>query len=176
MRLAGGNMSENEQVAPRRDAVLADEDLSNLGARLVRQVLYPFAIFAAPAFLLSLICYLTIGAFFDGLGVGVRSFAAVLLPLMALTLLVSYRQDVVRTTAEKAPNLAAFVASLAVGARAVWMLQFSSTIPLTEMILSGAFSVLVGTFVVLERERYIAYYFGLILGVLGYVVAFGFHV
>ena len=76
-------------MATRRGAISAD----NWGVRLVDFALYPFALVATPAFLLFLMIFFIARAFADSSGSGVRSFSAVLLPLMVLALLVAFKRE-----------------------------------------------------------------------------------
>lgn len=69
---------------------------NNWGARAVDHILYPIALFATPAFLAVLTVYFVVHAFTRGAGSGVRSFAAVLLPLMVLALLVAFKRNSLR--------------------------------------------------------------------------------
>jgi hypothetical protein len=183
--------------------VAADEEneRSNWGTRLVLTFLYPFALIAAPVFLLALLIYFVVTAFMDGgIGTGIRSVAAALIPLMVLTFIIQYNKSPVRRISteraeipshrvarsrlaewlrsssdpsKKGARALVFIGSLAAGALVMSTLQLSTTIPIGELVASGAFSVLVGSLVTLEKEHYIIYYFGFILGVLGFVTLLG---
>lgn len=175
---------------------------SNWGTRLVLKFLYPFALIAAPVFLLVLLIYFVVTAFIDGgIGTGIRSVAAALIPLMVLTFIIQYNKSPLRmisagsTTetpshrvarsrvaewlrsssdpSKKGARALVFIGSLAAGALVMSTLQLSTSIPIGELVASGAFSVLVGSLVTLEKEHYIIYYFGFILGVLGFVTLLG---
>ncbi len=145
----------------------------NWGTRLIEGFLYPFAISATPVMLLSLLGYLVTKAFTVDLNSGVRSFASVMLPLMTVTYLIKYRRESL-SGAGRAPNWAAFSVMLAFGLLAMRVLSLSTSVPAAELVLSGSFAVLVFSYVVLPRDKMIAYYFGAILGSLAYVVLWGF--
>jgi hypothetical protein len=162
------------EEAPSEHANTSRELHSNWGAHLVRNLLYPFAIFAAPAFLLVLMLYFVITAFIDGgLAQGIQSAAAVLLPLMVVTFLISYRRDAVQAAGEGTAAPLAFLGAFVAGGVVMLTMEWQSSIPVGELVASSAFSVLVGSYVVLERERYISYYFGFVLGILTFVTVMG---
>ena len=76
--------------------------------------------------------------------------------------------------ASRAPNWATFCVMLAVGALLMPLVSVSGTVPVAELVLSGCFSVLVvGPVLIKDRDKTMSYYFGLILGVLGFVVLGG---
>jgi hypothetical protein len=146
----------------------------NWGLWLIHGLLYPFAMVATPLFLLGLIVYFVFQAFSDSTGDGVRSFAAVLLPLMTLALLVAFRKEKLQK-AEKLPSTWAFFLTLAVGIGVLALLAITPTgIPLPELVLSGSFSVLIFSYVALSQDKAMFYYFGMVLGFLLYVVILGF--
>ena len=147
--------------------------LDNWGTELVERVLYPFAIFVTPLFILSLIVFFVADDFRNSLNDGVRSFAAVLLPLMVLTFLVTFRRDDL-SKAGRAPNVLTFSLMLIAGVIVMAVLSFSSSIPLAELLLSGTFAVLVFSYVALPKDKMVSYYFGVILGFLLFVVVNGF--
>jgi hypothetical protein len=150
---------------------------SNWGESLVRSVLYPFASFAAPAFILLLIVLFISRAFSDDLSHGLRSFSAALLPLMAVTYLTMSRKTELSRQASKAPSWFTFAVMFAVGVALMPILSVSSSLPFAELVLSGCFSVLVaGSVLIGDRDKAMSYYFGLILGVLSFVVLAGFPV
>ena len=144
------------------------------GEGLIHRILYPFASFAAPAFLLVLLVFFIWRAFTVDLPSGLRSFAAALLPLMIVTYMTTARRsDLSRRTAQ-VPSWLTFVVMLGVGAALMPIVSISGSVPVAELVLSGCFSVLVGGYVLIEdRDKTMSYYFGLILGVLGSVVLAG---
>lgn len=153
----------------RHEAISTD----NWGARLIETVLYPFALVATPAFLLLLMIFFVGRGFARGTGDGVRSFSAVLLPLMVLALLSALKRENLRK-AEGVGSLWVFLITLFVGVGVMELLTLTPTgVPLPELVLSGSFSVLLFS-LLLSRDKRMFYYFGMILGFLVYVVLFGF--
>jgi hypothetical protein len=146
----------------------------NWGEGLIHRVLYPFASFAAPAFLFVLLVFFIWRAFTVDLASGLRSFAAALLPLMIVTYMTTARQaDLSRRTAQ-VPSWLTIPVMLGIGAALMPIISISGSVPVAELVLSGCFSVLVGGYVLIEdRDKTMSYYFGLILGVLGSVVLSG---
>lgn len=157
-------------MATRRGSISGD----NWGARLIDLALYPFALVATPAFLLFLMVFFVARAFAHSSGNGVRSFSAVLLPLMVLALLVAFKRENLKR-AERVGNIWVFVGTLVIGLGVMELLRLTPTgVPASELILSGSFSVLLFSSVSLSRDKAMFYYFGTILGFLSYVVLFGF--
>jgi hypothetical protein len=158
-----------EQAAPKREL-----NYDNWGLWLINGLLYPFAMVATPLFLLALIVFFVLQAFSDSTGDGVRSFAAVLLPLMTLALLVAFRKEKLQR-AERLPSIWAFFLTLVVGIGVLALLAITPTrIPLPELVLSGSFSVLIFSYLALTQDKAMFYYFGMVLGFLLYVVILGF--
>lgn len=147
--------------------------MDNWGELLIHKFLFPFALFATPSFLLLLMAVFVARAFGDDLYSGVRSFAAVLLPLMVMTFLLVFRKEMVKNV-ERLPPWIAFLGSITLGLGVMALLSTSSSIPATEMVLSGSFSILLMSYVAIGQERRIVYFFGMVLGLLDYIVVFGF--
>ena len=148
----------------------------NWGTVVITRGIYPIAFVATPGFLLVLMIYFISRAFSQSLGAGVRSFAAVLLPLMVLGLLKTFQKERIRR-AESFSNTLVFALTLLVGILVMELLTIAPTgVPLAELVLSGSFSVLLFSHAALpeNREKAIFYYFGMILGFLSYVVVLGF--
>lgn len=53
-------------------------------------------------------------------------------------------------------------------------MSLSISIPVAELVLSGAFSLLVFSYVVLDVDRMMSYYFGMVFGFLTYILVLGF--
>ena len=156
---------------------------SNWGLGLIDGFLYPLAMVATPLFLLALIVFFVFQAFTDGVGDGIRSFAAVLLPLMTIALLVGFRKEELREKKELIqeggvqafPSALAFTLTLLAGVGVLALLVVTPTgVPLPELVLSGSFSVLIYSYVALPQDKAMFYYFGMVLGFLLYVVILGF--
>jgi hypothetical protein len=92
---------------------------------------------------------------------------------MALTFLVKFRREILGK-ANLAPSGLTFLVTLAVGLAIMRAVSFAPHVPLRELVLSGTFSVLVFSYVLLDRDKSMSYYFGTILGALLYVVLWGF--
>jgi hypothetical protein len=146
------------------------------GERLVYTMLYPLAQVIAPAFTFGLMARFCWRAFDGGLGDGVRSFAAELLPLLLVTYLTASRRwgDRLALVAGAVPIWATFSGMLVVGALLLPVISLSTAVPVAELVLSSCFSLLVGGLVLsADREKAMAYYFGFVLGVVGAVVGTG---
>lgn len=133
---------------------------------------YPLAMVATPLFLLALIVFFVFQAFSDSVGDGIRSFAAVLLPLMTIALLVGFRRDELREkkealqegSAQAFPSALAFTLTLLAGIGVLALLVITPTgVPLPELVLSGCFSVLIYSYVALPQDKAMFYYFGMVL-------------
>ncbi|RLP93315.1 hypothetical protein EAD89_06690 [Micromonospora sp. BL4] len=147
---------------------------SNWGSRFIEGALYPFAQVAAPGLLLILMIWFVTRGFAEGVGDGVRSFAGVLLPLMALTFLVKTTQGSERDPKSgimAIPSWASFLAMLIIAGVTLQLLSVSTTIPIVELVVSAAFSII--TFMRTSRTHYVSYCLGTVLGALGYLVLFG---
>ena len=144
----------------------------NWGEKTIRYVLQPFAMVATPVALLALMTYFVIAAFSSGLGEGVRSFSAVLLPLMAATFVLGFKREAA-TNLQRISPLAAFFLSFLLGGVVVASLSIATSAPVVELVLAGSFAVLMFSYVTLDRERSLSYFFGMVLGFLVYVVVAG---
>jgi len=157
-------------------AIRTNEEQENWGMTVVERVIYPIAVVATPGFLLVLMIYFVVRSFSHGPSSGVRSFAAVLLPLMIFTFLAKYRKEELHR-AVRFSNGLVFGFTLLVGVAVMELLTLAPTgVPLTELVLSGSFSVLFFSFTAFpdDKDKAMFYYFGMILGFLGYVVILGF--
>jgi hypothetical protein len=152
------------------------KEQENWGTIAITRVIYPIAFVATPGFLLVLMVFFISRAFSNSLGAGVRSFSAVLLPLMVLGLMRTFQRDRLRR-AERFNNTLVFSLTLLVGILVMELLTIAPTgVPLAELVLSGSFSVLLFSHAALpqNKDKAMFYYFGMILGFLSYVVVLGF--
>ena len=152
------------------------EEPENWGTKAITRGIYPIAFVATPGFLLVLMVYFISRAFSDSLGAGVRSFSAVLLPLMVLGLLRTFQKERLQR-AERFSNTVVLALTMLVGILVMELLTIAPTrVPLAELVLSGSFSVLLFSHAALpeNKEKAMFYYFGMILGFLSYVVVLGF--
>ncbi len=144
--------------------------------RVYDTIVHPFAVIAAPAFLLVLILYLVMAAFDRGFYPGVRSFAGVLFPLVMVAFVFVFQREFLATLA-RVPTFLSFLLALGVGAIAMVVIQLyarSSNIPITELVLSASFSVLVFGHASQRGNKVLSYYYGMISGVLLYIIFVGF--
>lgn len=147
---------------------------SNWGQWLLRRAVHPVVIAAAPLFLLGLIVYFVIAAFGDGVYPGIRTAAAVLLPLIAVTYLYVFQGDRVAQLGDPGVLGWGFVASILLGFGAMELVRAAGRAPVSEVVLSALFSGLVFCYASVRESRVFAYYYGLMLGVLADIVLLGF--
>ena len=165
--------------AARTDLVLVHggaPDQSNWGLWLLRSVLHPFALAATPLFILGLMVYFLVAAFGDGIYPGVRSLAGVLLPLIAVTFMFVFQRVRLEKFGEPGVLRWGLLASMLVGFGAMSLIRFFGRVPVTEVILSGMFSALVFCYAGIRENKVFAYYYGMMLGFLIYIVVLGFPV
>lgn len=82
------------------------------GTRVVRNILRPLTLIAAPGALLGLLVFLIADAFRVAQGEGIRSLAAALLPLLAFGYLAEFRREELREAGRSAPGWAVFSAMI----------------------------------------------------------------
>lgn len=145
----------------------------NWGVWLIDQLIHPFTIVATPGFLLILMIYLVISAFTEGFHLGMRSFAGVLFPLVLVAFIFIFQRDLLERLG-KVPTLAAYAFSLVIGLVVMIVLAWSPAVPIKELVLSGSFSLLVFSHVSLRGNAMLAYYYGMISGLLLYTILLGF--
>jgi len=150
----------------------------NWGMWLIHKVVHPFTVLAPPVFLLCVIVYLLTNAFSTSIYQGIRSFTGILLPLLAVTFLVIYQKELLERLGNIRP-LFSFSVSLIAGFAVMSLVQLLakfSEVPVVEVVLSGAFSVLVFSYVSVEENRMLSYCYGMMCGFLVYVIFWGFPV
>jgi hypothetical protein len=142
---------------------------------LIHKLVHPFTIFATPSFLMGLMIYLVVIAFAKGIYSGVRSLSGVLLPLILITFIFIFQKELLERLG-KIPTLISFSTSLAIGVAVMMVIHFvdSQAVPITELVLSGSFSILVFSYVSLEGNKMLSYYYGMISGFLVYIIFWGF--
>jgi phage-related protein len=153
-------------------------ELNNWGRVLIHKIAHPFTIFATPLFVLLLMAYLVFYAFKGGIYPGIRSFAGVLLPLIMVTFIFIFQKELLEKLG-KIPTLISFLASLVAGIIMMIIIRYfaySSAVPITELVLSGSFSILVFSYVSLPENKMLSYYYGMISGFLIYIIFFSFPV
>ena len=149
----------------------------NWGTELLKYFVHPFALTATPVFLFLLTAYFVVQGFQDDLYLGIRSLCGALLPLILITFIHEFRKDLLVQLGSQ-NTLVSLILSSVWGFALMLILRvfnrYLHNIPLNELILSGSFSVLVFTYYHDEENRAKAYYYGLIAGLLIYVILFGF--
>ncbi len=154
-------------------------DVSSLkvfGLWLIQHVLHPFAVFAMPLITIGLILLLLVRAFRLGLRDGIRSLAAVLLPLVVLTFVFMYQKPLFAEIGN-IPTIIGFVASAFVGIAVMVVIRFLANlaffIPFAEILLSATLTMLVFSYVGLPRSGVLAYCYGMLSGFLVFVIVLG---
>jgi hypothetical protein len=133
----------------------------------------PIAVAATIVALLAMILYLVARAFAEEPSTGVRSIAGALLPLLAVTYL-SIRHEQKLEYIEVVPRPLAFAVSLLLGVLLVSRLSDgSSGAPTNELLASGCFSFLLFCRRSVSRDRSMSFFFGILLGALGFVALSG---
>jgi len=134
---------------------------------------------------LALICgHFILRAFGTGTSAGLRSMAGVLLPFVVGGFLVAFNRAVFERVA-RVPAMLAFAAALGFGIVVMLLLENASAladVPIAELVVASGLSlflytpgaVMTGKSPLDHREVWVAYYFGVVSGMLGYVVIVGF--
>jgi hypothetical protein len=145
-----------------------------------------FTVFGTLAILVCLALYLVSLAFQSGFHPGIRSLAGILLPILAGSFVfLLNRPSLSRLRA--LPTAASFSMSLAAGALLMAALRFLvglTPVPITELLIASCISVLVFASDSLPKlafgetefsaDRALSFYYGVVSGMLLYVVLFGF--
>lgn len=147
---------------------------SNWGLWLLHKILHPFAISATPLFIFGLMVYFVVSASGEGIYPGVQSFAGVLLPLMVVTFIFIFHKERLEKLGETSVLQWGFFASVLIGFGVMALIRYVGRAPITEVVLSGIFSALVFCYASIRESKVFAYYYGIILGFLIYIVLFGF--
>ena len=148
----------------------------NWGAWLIRQVVHPLTVFLPPAILLGLMAFFVGTAFDSGFRPGIRSFAAVLLPLSLVTFVYVFQRVWLArlgTMAAAGAFLIALVVGLIIMA-AIQLYARTSPAPITELVLSASFSLLVFSHATIRWNQISAYSYGMMCGMLLYIILLGF--
>jgi hypothetical protein len=134
---------------------------------------------------LALICvYLVLSAFGSGFAAGIRSTAGVLLPLVVGGFVAVFNRSLLERISS-VPVAPAFLIALVFGVGVMLLIENLAELrfaPIPELIISVGLSVLLyapgalpGFMNAAEgSDRWVAYYFGIVSGMLGYVVFMGF--
>jgi hypothetical protein len=151
----------------------------NWGAFLISNVLHPLTIVATPLFLFILIAFFVVQAFLTSKQAGIRSLSAALLPCIVITFVYVFGRDLLSSFGY-INTLFGFIAALIWGIVVMVIIRvFSSianaTFPLSELVLSGSFNILVFSYVYVGKTQtnILSLYYGLISGFLIYIIFFG---
>lgn len=152
--------------------------MDDWGSRLVNYFVHPFTIIATPVFLLLLTVFFVIQGFSTDVYVGIRSLAGALLPLILITFIHIFNQDLLIKLGN-VNILISFSVSLVWGILIMAILHIFGSffplaaVPVKEVVLSGSFAILVYSYVQATANRALSYYYGMISGFLIYVIVFG---
>ncbi len=133
---------------------------------------------------LGLICaYFVINAFNAGYANGVRSTAGILLPLVLGGFLAVFNRELFEKFAA-VPVVPAFIIALTFGVVVMILIRSldpSRIAPFAELIVASGLTALLyapgafrGFMNATDSDRWMAYYFGIVSGMLGYIVFMGF--
>jgi hypothetical protein len=156
------------------------EEQDNYAKRIVIGIMWT-ALIVAPLFLGGLAFFFVVRAFTSGFTAGLRSFAAVALPLMVLTFVVApklaknRRAGVSSSPAGRIPDIPLWLATAGmavVGGVLMQLLNISTSIPIVELVLSAGFAFILYLWAD-DRDRAAPYCLGLVIGALGYVIILG---
>lgn len=154
-------------------------DVSSLkifGLWLIQHALHPFAVVATPLITIVLILLLMVRAFRLSLTEGIRSLSAVLLPLVILTFVFMYQKNLF-VEIGNIPTIIGFIASLLIGVVVMIVVRFlanlSFFIPFAEILLSGTLTMLVFSYISLQKSSVLAYCYGMLSGFLIFVILLG---
>jgi len=133
---------------------------------------------------LVLICgYFVAKAFGSGSAAGLRSLSAVLLPFVVGAFVVSFRRELLAPVASLPPVIA-FAGALGFGILVMLLIEGldeTRQVPVAELVVASGLSLFVyspgavrpGSHDPGRRNVWMAYYFGTVAGMLGYVVLLG---
>jgi hypothetical protein len=140
-------------------------------------------VFGTLLLLATLGTWLVLRASSGGFYPGIRSFASVLFPIVVGSFLFLFNRGLIERL-RAVPTVAGFAGAMLLGIAIMLALRFLaqlSAIPITELLVSACFSALVFTSGPLhalafsdQENRALAYYYGVVSGMLLYVILFGF--
>jgi hypothetical protein len=147
----------------------------SIGRFCIKYVIHPISVVVPSAFLLLLTTYFVWQEFKADTQYGIRSLAAAIIPLILIGFLTAYHRELLATLG-KIPPFISFLLSIGWGIGILVVVESSgyfgkTSIPLTELVLSGSFTLLIYNYVENDREaRVLSYYYGIFLGFLFYIV------
>jgi hypothetical protein len=156
---------------------VVDPDASNMGRPMmdgVHETARFVALYGTPACLGLIGLYLVADAFGSGVATGLRSLASVLLPVIIGSFLLAFNRQALQRVAG-VPTAIGLLAGLGMGLLVMAALRFfaGSPMPLAELLVSGCFAVLVFSSASETAGRGLAWYYGVMTGLLVYLVFWG---
>lgn len=133
------------------------------------------AVYGTLAALVLIALSLVLGAFGRGVGPGARSVAGVLLPVVVMSFLYVFRRQTLERLAG-VPTAAGFILGLVLGLLTMVALEYLGRVvaaPLPELVVSSCLSVLVFSTAAGQGDRGLVWYYGVLCGLLAYVVFVG---
>lgn len=133
-------------------------------------------VYGTPILLVLMGSYLVHNAFGRGSYAGLRSFAAVLLPVVVGSFLYVFNRELLQRVGSVS-TVIGFFTGFGLGVAVMFVLRVmgrGSAIPLPELLVSGCFSVLVFSSASTRGDKGLAYYYGVMCGLLLYVILLGF--
>ncbi len=150
--------------------------LEDWGRYLIQRILHPATIFGTPSIIFILLVYFVVTAFMGAMPDGLRSFAGALLPMIIATYIYIYQKDLINNLG-KFNSLYSLVGMMALGIGIMIMIktvgQAFEGLPIKEVVLSSVFSLLVFSYVVLDENKVLSYFYGLVVGFLLYIIFVG---
>ena len=142
----------------------------------VHQFAHVITVYGTPILLAILTILLVWGAFARGFYVGLRSLSAALLPIVVCSSLFVFKKEALQRLVA-IPTVVGLLLGLGMGVVAmvaVLRLAGNHVIPVAELLVSACFSVLVFPSAASSEERGLSFYYGTLMGMLLYIVIFGF--
>jgi len=150
--------------------------LGNWGSFIIKNIIHPFTVIITPTFMLGLIIYMIVIAFGKGIPDGIRSFSGVILPMIVVTFIFLFQKDLLEWLG-KIHVLLSYALSLIIGILVMWVvscLGSSDGVPVTEIVLSSSFSIIIFSYVFVQENKMLSYYYGIVSGFLIFFILFGF--
>ena len=160
-------------------------ETSSWGKWIIKFIIHPFIILSTPLFIFILIVILVYNSFEKDIYIGIRSSASVIFPIIIATFITIYQKEFIKNL-ENIPSSITFGVSFVIGFIVmdivnnskifkIFSVQFlSEPLPIIEFILSGCFSILIFSYVNVEENKMLCFYYGMISGFLFYIILFGF--
>ncbi len=141
----------------------------------VHEVARFITVYGTPGCLGLIASYLVFAAFEQSFAAGLRSLAGTLLPVVIASFLYVFRRGALEQVAGLSTFIG-FAGGRGMGLLAMGALRFlrhSAALPLPELVVSGCFSVLVFSSAAGQEDRGLAWYYGVMCGLLVYLVFWG---